>query len=134
MATFKFYTDAALTTPVVSNVQFGEGTTTTTIYVGSTDATKKLQSATSPGVNPVEVTIVDSTPGSGPEDDWVTLALTLPELSTNNPGDPLELGTTVYGGVANAVPVYVKVVNSLSGATSSTQLSLQLDDVKEFAV
>lgn len=134
MATFTFYSDAALTTPIVTNVQFGEGTTTTILYLGSTDNTKKLQNATTPGVDPVEVSIADANPGSGPEDTWVTLALTLGELATNNPGDPLELSSTVYGGVSNAIPIYVKVVNSLSGASSSTDISLELSGVKEFAV
>jgi hypothetical protein len=134
MATFKFYYDVDLSTPVTGNVQIGEGSTTTVFYLGSTDESKKLQDATNPGVSNIEVSVVDATPGSGPEDTWVKLALTSGGLSGAVPGDPLSLGNTILGGVASAVAVYVGITNTLSGASSSTDLSLQVSGVKEFAV
>lgn len=134
MATFKFYSDAALTTPVTAPVQVSEGTNTFLYYLGSTDSTKKLHNATTPGVGDVVIGIADLNPGSGPEDTWVILGKTLAELDVNTPGDDLSLGTVVYGGSANSVPIYVKIANTLSGATSSNDLSIQLIGSKEFAV
>jgi|WetSurSiteA1Bulk_404760.scaffolds.fasta_scaffold29305_2 hypothetical protein len=134
MATFAFYTDASLTTPVTGSVGIGEGTTNTVFYLGSTNATKKLQNATSPGVDQITVDIVDANPGSGPEDSWVYLALTSGGLDSAVAGASLNLGLTITGGVANARAVWVRIVNSLSGSSSSTDLSIQVSNAKEFAV
>jgi hypothetical protein len=134
MATFKFYSDAGLTTPIVGNFQIGAGSVTTTVYLGSTDTSKKLQMATNPGISHISVAVNDTTPGSGAEASWVKLALTLNGLSSATPGDPLDVGATIFGGVAGAVAVYMNVANALSGSSSSTELSLQVADVKEFAV
>ena len=134
MATFKFYEDSGLNTVITGNVQIGAGTITTVVYLGSTDDTKKLQDSTNPGTDPIYVTIEDANPGSGPEDTWVKLASTSGGLAGATPGASLSLGATINGGVAGAKPVWIQFANTLSGATSSLDLSIQVSGVKEFAV
>jgi|WetSurSiteA1Bulk_404760.scaffolds.fasta_scaffold21253_2 hypothetical protein len=134
MATFKFYSDINLTTAITGNVAIGEGSVVNVFYLGSTDSTKKLQDSTNPGVTPMEVSIVDANPGSGPTTAWVKLALSSGGLSSAVAGDPLVIGTTVLGGNANCLPIWVQIDNSLSGSSSSTDLSIQITDVKEFSV
>jgi hypothetical protein len=134
MASFGFFQDSGLTQPIVGNYQIGEGTNDYRFYLGCTDASKKLQDAASPGVTALEIDIADANPGSGPETSWVKLALTQGGLSTAVAGASLSVGTTILGGAASAVPFWVRIGNTLSGVTSSIDLSLAITGVKEFPV
>lgn len=50
----------------------------------------------------------------------ITLALNAPDLATNTPGDPLNIGTTILGGVANAVQIFLRKVNAVTTVGSNT--------------
>jgi|PlaIllAssembly_1097288.scaffolds.fasta_scaffold00010_24 hypothetical protein len=132
MANFSFYNDAALTSLVNGVVPIGEGTITKVYYFGSTDDTLVLQDAVAPGTDPIYVTIVDANPGSGAEASWVKVATTLSGLDSATPGASVSIGLSVYGGAGNSIPVYVRFVNSLSGTSSSLDLSIKTSTVKEF--
>ncbi len=49
----------------------------------------------------------------------VILALTSGELSTNTPGASLALGNTILSGVAEAVPIYMRVTNTITTVSDS---------------
>jgi hypothetical protein len=133
MASFAFYLDSSLTQMVTSNVEVPEGTNDMRFYLGSTNASVKLQNATAPGVDSIVIAVEDTNPGSNAEASWIKLAFTQAGLSGASGGASLSVGTTVYGGVSSAVPIWVRIANSLSGAASSTDLSLHITDAKEFA-
>jgi hypothetical protein len=134
MSSFRFYTDSLLTQPITSFFEVGEGIRDFQFYLGSTNSNVRLQDSTSPGVNSMEIEVADSSPGTNAEVSWVKLSLSYSNLSSANAGDPLDIGTTIYGGVVNAVPFWVRITNSLSGVSSSTELSLKLTSVKEFSI
>ena len=133
MSSFAFYLDAPLTQMVTGNIEVPEGTNDMRFYLGSTNASVKLQNATTPGVDPIVIVVEDTIPGSNAEASWIKLAFTQAGLTGAAAGASLSVGTTIYGGVSSAVPIWVRIANSLSGAVSSTDLSLHILDVKEFA-
>lgn len=94
----------------------------------------QLQAQSNPGVDPVQLYISDTAAGSGHEATDITLALTAGDLAVNNPGDPLELGTTLLSGASNAVPVYIRAINTLTTINSSTELSIRINATVATAV
>jgi len=134
MATFGFYSDSNLTQAINSNYQVNEGISDFRFYLGSTSDSVKLQDASSPGINSMFISIEDATVGTGPEKSWVKLSLTQSGLNSAIAGESLNIGTTILGGVASSLPFWVRITNQLSGIASSTDLSLKLTGVKEFAV
>lgn len=50
----------------------------------------------------------------------ITLGLTEADLATNTPGAPLDLGVTILGGVANAVEIWLKKVNTVTTPGDNT--------------
>ncbi len=44
----------------------------------------------------------------------ITLALSSANLNTNTPGASLSLGVTLDSGVANAVPIYIRIINTIT--------------------
>jgi hypothetical protein len=134
MATFGFFVDSNLTQPILNNYSINEGTSDFRFYLGGTSASVKLQDASSPGINSMYISIEDTILGSGPEKSWITLSLTQSGLSTAIAGESLNIGSTVLGGTASALPFWVRISNRLSGVSSSTDLFLKITGVKEFAV
>ena len=129
--TFKFFTDSNLTQELTGNLVFDQavdgssGAAVKTLYFGSTTANRKLEAASNPGVDQVAISIVDSATGSGNPTTAVKLASTLGGLSGATAGAPLNLGTSVLSGVANAKPVYVQVTDQTHAVGNYTDLSLQ---------
>jgi hypothetical protein len=135
MANFAFYQDSNLTTLLTgNNMQIPEGVSNAQVYFGSTNSSYKLQRVSSPGIDSILVTVADANPGSGAEALWIKLSITYSGLDTAVAGADLNLGSTIYGGVANAIPFWIRVSNALTGASSSTDLSISISDVKEFTV
>lgn len=67
----------------------------------------------------------------------ITLALTSGALASNTPGAALSLGATVESGVANAVPVHIRLVNAvdtISNNTGNPELVLSFNQMIESAV
>jgi hypothetical protein len=134
MASFGFFIDSSLTQPVTSNYQINSGVNDVRFYLGSSSSDVKLQDAASPGINNMFISIEDSTFDSGPEKSWIKLALTQSGLNSAVAGNSLNIGSTLLGGVASALPFWVRITNSLSGISSSTDLFLKLTGVKEYSV
>jgi hypothetical protein len=136
--TFKFYKDSGLTQPFVpGNDYIGPVTTppddSLVLYLGSTDATKKLQATTSPGTNPVQVTIADADIGNDLETTDVTISDSYAGLSTATAGAALDLPATILGGVANKATIYIKVDFAAGGIASDVNVTLNVSG-DEYAV
>jgi hypothetical protein len=131
---FGFYVNSSLTTPVTGNYQVTSGTHDYQFYFGNPTSGTRLQDATSPGVSQIQITIEDTNPGTGAEASWMKLSLTQAGLDTAVAGDPLDIGTSVIAGSASAIPFWVRVYNTLSGVSSSTDLYLSITNSKEFPV
>lgn len=129
--TFKFYKDSGLTEEFVAGVdKLGPITSNSqdeTIYIGSTEAGKKLQAKTNPGSDPIQVTINDAVPGSNLEASHIKLATgVVGNLDSAVAGEDLDLPAEILGGVVNAQPIHIRVEypgSSVSDLTVSLQLS-----------
>ncbi|MBN8285365.1 hypothetical protein [Zoogloea sp.] len=133
--TFGVFTDAALTTPLAGTLDFAQaadgstGPVVATVYIGSAAGTRVLRAVANPGVDPLVLTVTDSSAGGSPAAD-VTIALDETFVG-RTPGASLVLGTQINGGLANAVAVYVRVEDSTGEIGLSTDLSLVLTLAEE---
>jgi hypothetical protein len=137
--TFKFFSDAALTTPstgITANQAFDGGSQDYTVYVGSAEVagSRILQNNTNPGTNQIVCSIANdlSTPAAPATD--VKLALTQGGLDSAVAGDPINLGATIQSGSANAIAVWVRIDDSQGVVEFYDNLSLSLGTVRESAV
>lgn len=133
----KFFKDAALTQPLTGPLQVSQNADGSTppvdnvLYLGSTTAGRKFQADSNPGVDPISISVVDASPGSGHEASEVKLASTLAGLDSATPGAALNVGTQILSGVANAVPVYVRVDDATGTVGTATELSLDSNTIVE---
>lgn len=136
MPSFAFYSDAGLTTTVGSVADFAQsvdgstGAVVRALYFGSTSVGRTLRAASDPGVDPIILSVVDSTPLGGSPVGDVTLALEATFFG-RAPGVPLSLGPQILGGVANAVPIYIRVLDSTATLGHNTDLSLAMVECEE---
>lgn len=136
MSSFTFYSDPGLTTLAGSMLDFTQsvdgstGAVVRTVYYGSTSVGRTLRALSDPGVDPIILSILDSTPLSGSPLSDVTLALE-ETFFGRSPGSPLSLGTQILGGVANAVPVYIRVLDTTETLGLNTDLSLAMVECEE---
>lgn len=136
MATsLKFFSDSGLTTEITSVTinQLADGTTGNVdklVYLGSNEDASTFEATSDPGVDDIEISIEDSAPGSGVNASNIKLALSSGGLDTATAGDPLSLGTSLDGGVANATPVYIRS-DTPALASSSTEITLETNDITE---
>lgn len=134
---FKFYTDAQLSTPhtgnlvATQNVDGSSDPVVRTLWLGSVTASRRLQANSNPGVDQITVSIVDAAPATGNPATDVTLALTQNGLAVATPGAPLNLGVQVLSGAINAVPVWIRIDDSTGVVASSTELSLTTNALRE---
>lgn len=128
--TFQFYSDAALTLPISSQgfVQAADASIPPdqrVVYFGSTTASRTLKAASNPGVDPINVNVIDANTGSGEPATAVKLAATQAGLAAAVAGAALSLGTQVLSGSANAKPVWIQVIDATAIVGTYTDLSLQ---------
>jgi hypothetical protein len=128
---FGFFSDAALTTPISAALVFdqeaGSGTPADeTVYFGSPAAGRQVKAVSDPGVDPITISVVDATPAAGIPATTVRLALSAGGLATATPGASLDLPHTVNSGTANAIPIYVRVLDSTGTYGLHTDLSLTM--------
>ncbi len=142
MSIFNLYHDAALTNPIESgdplvtehNADGSTGRVDVLVYFGSPDATKQAQANSDPGVDQIVLSIADADGANGHDPTVIKLATTQAGLDAATPGAPLNLGTTVQGGAANAVPVWVGVTEGAQSVTNWSDLSLQTNQLKVTAI
>ena len=137
MATFKIYTDAALTTEFTGTLSFTQNVDGSTgrqdvqLWLGSTSTGKTLQAQSNPGVDQIALSVVDSAPASGHPASEVKLALTQGGLAGATGGDSLNLGTAISSSVGNAVTFWIGVTDSTGVGGTSTELSVQTNMLRE---
>ncbi len=134
---FNWFADAGLTVPLTRG-DFVRGATPGNVnrvfYFGSPLAGRQLQNVADPGVDPLEVSIVDAAGGSGVAASEVRLASSFAGLATATGGAPLGIGTTILSGAANAVPVFVRLASALTAEGAYDDISLQVADWLESEV
>jgi len=138
---WNFYHDSALTNLVEAGdpifaTQISDGSSDPVdvlVYFGSpeTEDAFILQATSDPGVDPIIVEIADSGAMTGAPATEFKLALSSGGLTSAVAGDPLELGTELSSGVANAVPVYTRRDSALTAVAAYTDLSLLVAGVFE---
>lgn len=67
----------------------------------------------------------------------IKMSLSLAGLDTAIAGEPLSLGNTVLSGPGNAIPVYVRVTNTVtqvSGSLGMPELGININQVKQSSV
>lgn len=131
MASFFFYSDAGLTAPLTGTLDFAQsvdgstGAQVMTLYYGSAASDRVLRAAANPGVDSIVLSVVDAAVGAGSPASDVTLALE-PTFASRAPGAALNMGVQINGGVANAIPVYVRVQDSTGTIGVNTDLTLTM--------
>lgn len=133
---FGFFSDAALTTPIMARLPFVQTVADPVgvdrvIHFGSPRAGQICQAASAPGVDPVEIGIVDASSGNGSPAGDVRLALSSGGLDTATGGAPLELPATIQGGVAGAVAIHIRVLDSTHASGVHNDLSLTTNLLRE---
>lgn len=140
--TFGFFHDSALTTPVTAlnplvAEQDTDGSLPDTdeiIYFGSTATGYRVRDAVNPGVDPIEISVVDANAGTGSPATEFKLALSLVGLDSAVAGAALEIGTQVTSGTANAIPIYTRRTTAIAVAGVYTDLTLQTQQLAETVV
>lgn len=69
--------------------------------------------------------------------DEITLALSSGDLATNTAGAALDLATSIDSGTANAVTVYIRIVNAVTAISSTfgtPELGININSVTETSV
>lgn len=128
---FQFFSDPALTTPItsLSLVTMLDGGTVVpapaVIYFGSTDDDKTV---TNDGGGQITVSAVDAAPASGLPASAVRLSLT--EAGLASASSTLNIGSSIDGGVSNALPIWV-AVNASVAVGNYADLSLTTSDMLE---
>jgi hypothetical protein len=134
--TFGFFTNAALTVALSTSLKASGASTDFRIWFGSaqTEDAYKAEANSDPGVDQIEISVTDSAPATGHATTAVKLALTEGGLPTAVGGDPLDIGTSVNSGAANAVEVWVRVADVIGSLATDTTLGLTTNTLIEGAV
>jgi hypothetical protein len=120
MATvLRIYKDAALTTLYETIQGIISASHNTQLYAGSPDAGLIHQSKSAPGVNQLQVVLVDNDTGDIVEPENVKLALTEVGLAGAVAGAPLNLGTSIESGTEGAVTFWLQYTDA-SGVVALT--------------
>jgi hypothetical protein len=127
---FTFFHDAALSSPVTvgnpldfaGSYDLSTGNTDLEFWFGNTDAARTAQAYSNPGTDPITVTVTDSAPSTGQPTTLYKLALTQPGLATAS--QAVAIGTSVLGGAANAVPLWVRA--NLAGGVATLGVTTDL--------
>lgn len=133
---FAFHSDAALTTPVAARLPFVQAVSDPVavdrvLYFGSRLSGRVCQAASDPGVDPVVVAIADANPGAGSPAGDVRLALSAGGLDTAVGGAALDLPETIDGGMAWAIAVHIRVLDSTHASGVHNDLSLVTNTLRE---
>ncbi len=117
--TWAFFADAGLTVPLVGGATIidGDGYTDRLVYFGSPAVGKKLEAASAPGTDAIEVEpgYTPSPTVGGSDITNLRLALSAAGLDSAVGGVPLVVGTTLYSGPGGAVPIYVRTLELTLG-------------------
>ena len=130
MAAPAFYSDSALTTVATTVIarQRSDGTSAPVkvrLWIGSTAAGWKHRVAANPGVDTIQISVTDTTTGSGHATTEVKLALTEAGLATATAGALLDIGATqILSEAVNAVSFWVEINDATHVVGTATELGL----------
>lgn len=133
MTTLNLYDDAALTTLATEPLAFVQDTLGAIsphqrrFYLGQPTAGYRFQADSDPGVDAIELSIVDAVPASGQPATAIKLATTQAGLTGAVAGAALDLGATLLSGSANAVAIWVQFDDSTATVATDTDISLALN-------
>lgn len=130
MTSFGFFADAALTTPIVSAVQFIQAISSPVavdkkVYFGSRNAARVCRATSGPGVVQVAIAL------AGAHASDIKLALSSAGLATAIGGASLPLGLEILGGQANALVVHIRALDNLHSA-GAFPVDVTTNDLSEF--
>lgn len=134
MMTFRFFSDASLSTPLDSlavTLPATGGSVDRMVYLGSTTALKLLEAASNPGVALVTVSVADTTPGSGINASHIKLAVVQDDLDYAVAGTALELGAMIMSGPGSGSEIWVRIETPALANGVYTEISLTTNDVIE---
>jgi hypothetical protein len=135
MTTLNLYDDAALTTAATVPLAFAQDTLGAIsphqrrFYLGQATAGYRFRANSDPGVDSIELSIVDAVPASGQPATAIKLATTQAGLTGAVAGDPLDLGATLLSGSANAVQVWVQFDDATATVATDTDVSLAMNEL-----
>jgi len=135
MTTLNLYDDAGLTTPATVPLPFTQDKLGTVsphqrrFYLGQPTAGYRFRANSDPGVDSIELSIVDAVPASGQPASAIKLAATQAGLASATGGAALDLGATLLSGSVNAVQVWVQFDDSTATVATDTNLSLALNEL-----
>ncbi len=134
---FGFFSDPALTTPVSARLQFVQDVAAPAaadkcIYFGSPLPGRVCKAASAPGVDPVTVSVSDASPGAGSPAGDVKLALSSGGLAAATGGAALSLPATVASGVAAAIAIHIRVLDSTGSSGVHVDLGVTTNALKEY--
>lgn len=126
--TFGFYLDPAMTTPILSPLQFVQDNQNPApvdkvVYFGSPNPLRVAKSSSGPDIAPVILT------PTGPAAGDVRLALSAAGLNTSTPGAALTLGLAIAGG--SAVPLHMRAADT-TGTSGRRAMTLTTNTIAEF--
>lgn len=131
-----FFKDSGLTDasdiPATQSVDGAAAAEDRVVYLGSPVAGRKFRATSNPGVDQVAVSIANA--GGSLPASAVKLALSAGGLASAVAGAPLNVGTQILSGVANALPIYVRIDAPALALARYTNLSLTTNTVTEGAV
>lgn len=134
--TLAFFNDSGLSSPA-SNLSLAVASDGSTqaldrvVYLGSNAVGKKFQAASNPGVDQIQVSLVDTAVGSGVEAAHVKLATSQSGLNAAVAGAPVSIGTQILSGPSHSVAVYVRVDTPALAVGAYNDLSLATAPVIE---
>lgn len=139
MATsFKFYTDAALTTEFTPGVDWLGPVTSPpqdfVLYLGSTVSANKVEASSDPGIDQITISITDTDPGNNLEATDIKLATTNGGLTGATGGASLDLGTVINGGSANAAEVHIRVAFAAGGIVTDQTCGIESNTLVESVI
>lgn len=104
---------------------------------GTSGGTEPIWPTTGIGSTITDGSVIWTLLGPRHEVDELTLALSEAALATNTPGAPLDIGTTILSGVANAVPVWFRIVNAVTNPRNTAghaEFGIAINEVIETGV
>jgi hypothetical protein len=112
--TFSIYSNASLTTELATLAKTfkDDGSSSALdvlVYLGSVTAAKKILAASDPGVDAIEIAVADANGATGQLAADIKLALTQGDLDTAVGGAALAGPIQVLSGVAQALPVWMRL-------------------------
>ena len=112
---FKIYTDALLTQPLAGNLIYvhnsdgSTGNVDKVLYIGSVDAGFSLKTTANPDIDAIVLTLADNDVNANtPKVLDIKLSLNQAGLDAATAGAALNIGTSIAGGAANAIAVYIR--------------------------